>query len=70
MTGSEMSQKRKKHKKSRVFVPEDTGIEFAVSQPQLNVNATGDEKCDARRALMLGHIVLSITSIQEPPMLV
>ena len=32
MSGSEMSQKRKKHRKSRVFVPEDAGIEFAVAQ--------------------------------------
>ena len=29
MAGSEMSQKRKKHIKSLVFVPEDAGIEFA-----------------------------------------
>lgn len=28
--GSEMSQKRKKHIKSRVLVPEDAGIEFAA----------------------------------------
>lgn len=29
MAGSEISQKRKKHIKSRVFVPEDSGIELA-----------------------------------------
>jgi hypothetical protein len=50
ITGSEMSQKRKKHRKSWVFVPDDAGIEFG-------------------RSLILGHIALSITSTQEPPML-
>ena len=29
MAGKEISQKRKKHMKSRVFVPDDAGIEFA-----------------------------------------
>jgi hypothetical protein len=29
IAGSEINQKRKKHMKSRVFVPEDSGIEFA-----------------------------------------
>jgi len=66
MTGNEMSQKRKKHKKSRVFVPEDSGIEFAA---QINMTVTGIEVCHVRRVLMLGQIALSITSIQEPPML-
>jgi hypothetical protein len=31
MAGSEMSQNKKKHTKSRVFVPEDAGRLFAVS---------------------------------------
>lgn len=30
MAGSETSQKRKKHIKSRVFVPEDAGIELSA----------------------------------------
>ena len=29
MAGKEINQKRKKHMKSRVFVPDDAGIEFA-----------------------------------------
>lgn len=29
IAGNEMSQKRKKHMKSRVVVPDDSGIEFA-----------------------------------------
>lgn len=29
MAGSDMSQKRKKHMKSRVFVPDEAGIELA-----------------------------------------
>jgi hypothetical protein len=33
-----MSQKRKKHRKSWVFVPDDAGIEFAIAQPQLDIN--------------------------------
>ncbi len=31
MAGSEMSQKRKKHIKSRVFVPDDSGMELAAN---------------------------------------
>ena len=30
IAGREMSQKRKKHMKSRVLVPDDSGMEFAI----------------------------------------
>jgi len=64
--GSEMSQKRKKHIKSRVLVPEDADIEFATEfrcAPPI-------KRCSHSRMLFtLGHIARSITKTQVPPML-
>lgn len=52
MAGSDMSQKRKKHIKSRVVVPEDAGRWFAVQYPWLghewSSNATLTDIVDTR----------------------
>ena len=65
--GREMSQKRKKHIKSRVVVPEDAGNELA----------TGELRClppmkwyvHERMLFTLGHIARNMTKTQVPPML-
>ena len=63
-----MSQKRKKHIKSLVFVPEDAGIEFAGVIAYLSVQT--ELLLDHSRMLFtLGHMALSITRTQLPPIL-
>ena len=41
MAGKEISQKRKKHMKSRVFVPDDAGIEFAEGMVGIAITTYG-----------------------------
>lgn len=80
MAGKEMSQKRKKHMKSRVFVPEDSGKWLAKRIETRRFGSTFREKSnmflprvgvkrDSRISFTLGHIARSMTLTQLPPML-
>lgn len=69
MAGREMSQKRKKHIKSRVSIPALAGRPFAVPTKLIPFSLTEERKPDLRILLTLGHILLKSTSTQLPPIL-
>jgi hypothetical protein len=68
MAGRDTSQKRKKHIKSLVLVPDDAGIEFA-EKPSAHGGAHFSHNQDARMLFTLGHIDRNITFMQSPPIL-
>ena len=69
MAGREMSQKRKKHMKSRVVVPEEAGRWLAVRSRTSRRSRNYKGAKYARISLTLGHIALSMTNTHDPPML-
>lgn len=69
MAGSEINQKRKKHMKSRVVVPDEAGKWFAVYFTNIKSYDIRHREENVRMLLTLGHMDLSITLTQSPPML-
>jgi hypothetical protein len=70
MAGREISQKRKKHIKSLVLVPDDAGMVFAVGSAISPWRcALGSIFKNLRILFKLGHIDRNITFMQSPPML-
>lgn len=70
IAGREMSQKRKKHMKSRVVVPEDAGRWLATVSPHVSTKMfVAPVESDARIFCTLGHIDRSMTFMHVPPML-
>lgn len=69
MAGREMSQNRKKHMKSRVFVPEEAGMELAICVKTSVYAGTRQVTAGLRMVFTEGHIARSITRTHEPPML-